>query len=62
MADQPEDFEICIENVLDDEPDMMVAIAKGCDDPRIGLCYDVGHANIISDRGQLIEKGESVKE
>ena len=52
MADQPEDFEICIENVLDDEPDMMVAIAKGCDDPRIGLCYDVGHANIISDRGQ----------
>lgn len=50
MADQPEDFELCIENVLDDEPDMMAAIARDCADPRIGLCYDVGHANIVSDR------------
>lgn len=52
MADQPKDFEICIENVLDDEPDMMAAIAKDADDSRIGLCYDVGHANIVSERDQ----------
>ena len=52
MADQPEDFEICIENVLDDEPDMMAAIARDAADPRIGLCYDVGHANIVGDRSQ----------
>ncbi len=52
MADQPEDFEICIENVLDDEPDMMAAIARDAGDPRIGLCYDVGHANIVGDRSQ----------
>ena len=52
MADQPEDFEICIENVLDDEPDMLAAIAKGANDPRIGLCFDAGHANVISERSQ----------
>ena len=52
MADKPDDFEICIENVLDDEPDMLAEIARQADDPRIGLCYDIGHANIVSDRSQ----------
>jgi len=52
MADKPDDFEIAIENVLDDEPDMLAAIARDANDPRIGLCYDVGHSNIISDVGQ----------
>ncbi len=52
MADKPADFEIAIENVLDDEPDMLAEIAKGANDPRIGICYDVGHANIISEGSQ----------
>ena len=26
-------------------PDMLVQIAAGVDDPRFGLCLDVGHAN-----------------
>ncbi|MCQ2546362.1 MAG: sugar phosphate isomerase/epimerase [Clostridia bacterium] len=47
MADKPEDFEICIENVLDDEPGMLVEIVKAVDDKRVGLCLDVGHANIL---------------
>lgn len=52
MDRQPEDFRLLIENVMDDEPDMMVKIAAGIDDPRVGLCYDAGHANIVSERGQ----------
>ena len=52
MADKPDDFEIAIENVLDDEPYMLADIAKGADDPRIGLCYDCGHANIVGEAGQ----------
>ena len=52
MSDMPGDFQLVIENVLDDEPDMMRAIAEGIDDPRVGICYDVGHANIVSDRSQ----------
>lgn len=54
MADKPDDFEICIENVLDDEPQMMVDIVKAIDDERVGLCLDVGHANILS-RTELTE-------
>lgn len=48
MAEQPADFELAIENVLDDEPYMMADLAKEIDDPRVGICYDVGHANIVS--------------
>lgn len=47
MADKPEDFEICIENVLDEEPYMLADIAREVNDSRVGLCYDVGHANIV---------------
>ncbi len=46
MADKPHDFEIAIENVLDDEPSMLVEIAKGINLHNVGLCLDVGHANI----------------
>lgn len=52
MADKPEDFEICIENVLDDEPYMLTNIVKAIDDKRVGLCYDVGHANIVGECSQ----------
>lgn len=47
MADKPDDFRICIENVLDDEPYMLAEIAKAVGDERVGLCYDAGHANIV---------------
>lgn len=47
MADKPLDFEIAIENVLDDEPSMLVEIAKGVNLPNVGLCFDAGHANIM---------------
>ena len=48
MEDKPDDFQIVIENVLDDGPYMLADIAKGVNDPRVGVCYDVGHSNIIS--------------
>lgn len=28
-------------------PEMLVEIARGVDDPRLGLCLDVGHANTV---------------
>ena len=45
MQDKPADFEIYVENVLDDEPEMLAAMMQQIDDPRIRLCLDVGHAN-----------------
>lgn len=48
MADKPSDFNIYIENVLEDEPLMLLDMMKGFRDPRIGLCLDIGHANAMT--------------
>jgi len=43
----PQDITIALENVMEPAPDMLVEIAAGVDDKRLGLCLDVGHANCI---------------
>ncbi len=48
LSDKPADFQILIENVLDDDPYMQLEIAEKADDPRIRLCLDTGHANVAS--------------
>lgn len=49
MEDKPADFSIAIENVLDDDPYTLAEIAEKASDDRIGLCLDVGHANVVSE-------------
>lgn len=39
---------VCLENVLEDEPEMLMDIAKGVGDARLRLCLDVGHVNVYS--------------
>lgn len=46
LADKPKDMTLALENVLEDEPFMLIDIVKGVGDPRLKLCLDVGHANI----------------
>ncbi len=46
LKDKPEDFLLCLENVMEPEPGMLVDIVKGINDKRCGLCLDTGHANI----------------
>ncbi len=46
LADKPADFELCLENVMEPDPSYLVEIVEGVDDPRCGLCFDTGHANI----------------
>lgn len=41
----PDDFKIVVENVLEDTPERLLDIVLEVNDPRIGLCLDVGHAN-----------------
>ena len=48
LRDKPANFELCIENVLEDEPDMLVDMMQQIDDPRIRLCLDIGHANAVT--------------
>ncbi len=45
MEDKAEDFSLCIENVLEDEPLMLKELIERLDDQRISLCIDIGHAN-----------------
>ncbi|MDD7035867.1 MAG: TIM barrel protein [Firmicutes bacterium] len=49
MEDKPADFILTIENVLDEDPYTMAEIAEGIGDERVGLCLDVGHANVVSE-------------
>ena len=40
--------EIILENVLETEPQWLLDIVKGVDDPRLKLCLDIGHVNAYS--------------
>ena len=40
--------EIVLENVLETQPDLILDILEGVDDPRLRMCFDVGHINAYS--------------
>lgn len=46
LSDKPADLTVVLENVLEDEPYMLIEVVKGTGDPRLKLCLDLGHANI----------------
>lgn len=47
LRDDP-GVQIVLENVLEDDPQWLVDIVKGVDDPRLRLCLDIGHVNAYS--------------
>lgn len=55
MADKPEDFNIYVENVMEDEPYMMADFMSHVTDSRIRLCLDIGHANAATSKDISIE-------
>ena len=44
LSTTPKDMTLCLENVMESGPDMLLEIVRGVDDPRFRLCLDVGHA------------------
>ncbi len=48
-AELPEGFELVLENVLDPVPQHLLDVVEGVDDPHVGICLDVGHANCYSE-------------
>ena len=50
LAKKPADFELLLENVLDPDPELLARTAAAVDDPRLGLCLDIGHAAVYSGR------------
>lgn len=50
LKELPDGIQIVLENVLEEEPEMLVDIVKAVDDPLLKLCLDVGHINTYSKR------------
>lgn len=50
LQDMPEDFQLLIENVLDDDPQCLRRMLDNIGDSRAVCCLDAGHANVISQR------------
>lgn len=48
FLDSAPDVPIVLENVMEPEPQMLLDIIRGVDDPRLRLCLDVGHVNAYS--------------
>ena len=48
LESHPGDYIICLENVLEEEPEMLRSIVSQVGDPRLRLCLDVGHVNAYS--------------
>lgn len=55
MNDKPENYNIMIENVFEDNPEIMKKILEKIDDKRVSTCLDVGHANVNKKEGSNIE-------
>ncbi len=49
MSEQKGDIVVCLENVMEDEPELLADIARGVGDERFRLCLDIGHANCQSE-------------
>ena len=56
MENKPSDFTICVENVLEDEPYMILDMMTRINDPRIKLCLDIGHAHAMTSADLPVEK------
>ena len=55
MREVPETLTVCLENVMEPQPRLLADIARQVDDPRLGLCLDVGHANTFVSRVPPLE-------
>lgn len=48
MQEYNEDIIICLENVYEETPEMLLEIINAVGDQRLGICLDIGHINAYS--------------
>ena len=48
LEENPGNYKICLENVLEEEPEMLLSIVRQVNDQRLSLCLDLGHVNAYS--------------
>lgn len=44
----PESITVCLENVMEDTPELLADIIRQEGRPKLRMCLDVGHANVYS--------------
>lgn len=49
LPEIPKGMTVCLENVLEPSPQMLLAVVQAVNDERLRLCLDVGHANAYSE-------------
>lgn len=50
IQEVPESMTIALENVLEEEPKMLLQIIREVDDKRLRMCLDIGHVNAYSNQ------------
>ncbi len=48
LSELPDNMVICLENVLEETPDMLADIIRQVNSPKLRMCLDVGHAHAYS--------------
>ena len=51
LADKPANLRFYLENHLDQSPQLLADVVHEIDDPRVKVCFDIGHAHIYSKNG-----------
>lgn len=51
----PGDYEIMWENVFERDPEQLFRIAQQIDNPRFKLCFDIGHANVVTESKDVFQ-------
>ena len=64
LRELPEDIQICVENVFEQDPLLLSDIVRAVDDRRFRMCLDIGHAHAYShiSVSEWIEKCKDVIE
>lgn len=44
----PDGMTVCLENTLEETPDMLTEILRAVESPKLRMCLDVGHVNVYS--------------
>ncbi|MDR3271535.1 MAG: sugar phosphate isomerase/epimerase [Peptococcaceae bacterium] len=55
LADKPDDVQLCLENVFEPTPALLIDIIEAVHDRRLHLCLDIGHAALAGAAASLRE-------
>ncbi len=55
LSTVPGDYDIVLENVFERDPEQLLKIAEQVDNDRFKLCFDIGHANVVTSDKDVLQ-------